>query len=95
MSTPTVTQALPQPLSATMSLPSHTKALISSLAPVNLSPGSIELIPSNFEPTTELHVSFGNKAVTLGNLLRASECKSEPNISFSAEVGPRLKPLQE
>lgn len=82
-----------------MSLASHTQALTASLASVNLAPGSIDLIPSNFKPTTELHVHFGNKAVALGNLFRASECKSQPNISFSAEVDPRLiqirKPLQE
>lgn len=73
-----------------MSLGAHSQALITSLASVNLSPGSIDLIPSNFEPTTELQVKFGNKAVALGNLLRASECKSEPSISFSAEVVRRL-----
>lgn len=73
-----------------MSIAAHSQALITSLASVNLSPGSIDLIPSNFEPTTELHVKFGDKAVALGNLRRAGECSSEPSIAFSAEVSRRL-----
>ncbi|KAJ4414929.1 hypothetical protein N0V82_007642 [Gnomoniopsis sp. IMI 355080] len=68
-----------------MSLLSHNQALLTSLATVGLSPGSTDLIPSDFKPTTELHVRFGDRVVALGSLLRASECKCAPDISFSVE----------
>lgn len=69
-----------------MSLDDHSKALAESLARANLTPGPAEgIIPEDFKPTTKLQVSFGGKAVDLGNFFRASECKQPPSISFNAE----------
>lgn len=69
-----------------MSLDDHSKALAESLARANLTLGPAEgIIPEDFKPTTKLQVSFGGKAVDLGNFFRASECKQPPSISFNAE----------
>ncbi|KAB8233175.1 hypothetical protein ETB97_002971 [Aspergillus alliaceus] len=59
--------------------------LIPSLRQAGLFPSSAPLIPEDFTPTTELQVSFGEKAVSLGNMFRASECKSAPTVYFAAE----------
>ncbi|KAL4759433.1 YbhB/YbcL family Raf kinase inhibitor-like protein [Aspergillus foveolatus] len=68
-----------------MSLQAHAQALATSLSQAALVPGSAPLIPDNFKPTTELNVSFGEKAVSLGNLFRVSEVKSAPTVSFVKE----------
>lgn len=61
--------------------------LASSLEKANLVPGSAAvLIPSAFKPTTQLGVEFGGRQVALGNLFRASECKTPPSITFPPEV---------
>jgi hypothetical protein len=70
-----------------MSLESHTQQLMQSLAQAGLTPGLLPFLPPDFKPTTQLHVSFNNKPVSLGNLFRASECKTAPTVSFSEEVG--------
>jgi hypothetical protein len=62
-------------------------ALQASLEKAKLVPGSAEtLIPEDFQPTTTLKVDFGGKAVEFGNLLRVSEVKTAPSVSFAAEV---------
>ncbi|KAF4218287.1 hypothetical protein CNMCM8980_005463 [Aspergillus fumigatiaffinis] len=68
-----------------MSLESHTQQLMQSLAQAGLTPGLLPFLPPDFKPTTQLHVSFNNKPVSLGNLFRASECKTAPTVSFSEE----------
>ncbi|KAL6236515.1 hypothetical protein BDW75DRAFT_250064 [Aspergillus navahoensis] len=68
-----------------MSLQAHAQALSTSLSQAALVPGSAPLIPDDFAPTTELSISFGEKAVNLGNLFRVSEVKSAPSISFAKE----------
>ncbi|KAF4970332.1 hypothetical protein FSARC_2588 [Fusarium sarcochroum] len=61
-------------------------ALSSSLAEAKLVPGvAASLIPEDFKPTTNLKVSFDGKAVELGNLLRASDCKRSPSIQFDQD----------
>jgi hypothetical protein len=70
-----------------MSLESHTQQLAQSLAQASVTPGLLPFLPPDFKPTTQLHVSFNNKQVSLGNLFRASECKTAPSVSFSKEVG--------
>ncbi|KAI0853324.1 PEBP-like protein [Daldinia vernicosa] len=67
-----------------MSLTTHATNLASSLTHANLVPGPASaLIPAAFTPTTQLGISFGNKAVDLGTFFRAGECKQAPRISFS------------
>ncbi|KAL4999874.1 phosphatidylethanolamine-binding protein [Aspergillus recurvatus] len=68
-----------------MSLQVHAQALSTSLFQAALVPGSAPLIPDDFTPTTELGISFGEKAVSLGNLFRVSEVKSAPSVSFTTE----------
>ncbi|KAI2642748.1 phosphatidylethanolamine-binding protein [Xylaria nigripes] len=71
-----------------MSLADHGATLRASLAKANLVPGSAaEIIPDDFYPTIKLNVSFGEKAVLLGNFFRAGECKQAPTITFGAEAG--------
>ncbi|KAM0351032.1 hypothetical protein ACHAPU_002813 [Fusarium lateritium] len=61
--------------------------LSNSLAEAKLVPGAAaNLIPENFEPTTDLRVTFDGKAVELGNLLRANDCKRSPSIQFAPEA---------
>lgn len=70
-----------------MALEDLAKALASSLEQAKLVPGSAaSIIPQDFKPTTELSVKFNGRSLELGNLLRSSECKSAPSISFTAEV---------
>lgn len=70
-----------------MSLEAHTQSLLSTLEKANLVPGSAaSLIPASFKPTTKLDVAFGGRALELGNLFRASECKVAPSIRFEKEV---------
>ncbi|GIJ87006.1 hypothetical protein Asppvi_005905 [Aspergillus pseudoviridinutans] len=68
-----------------MSLESHTERLAQSLAQASLTTGLLPFLPQDFKPTTQLHISFNNKQVCLGNLFRASECKTAPSVSFSKE----------
>ncbi|KAI1801201.1 PEBP-like protein [Daldinia bambusicola] len=69
-----------------MSLVDHATALRSSLSSANLVPGPASaLIPADFAPTTQLTISFGDKAVDLGTFFRAGECKQAPQIAFSPE----------
>ncbi|PNS21749.1 OV-16 antigen [Sphaceloma murrayae] len=66
---------------------SHSTSLITSLKDMKLSPGQVSLIPESFIPTTELGVTFGDKQVKQGNLIRVSEAKCTPTISFAPEDG--------
>ncbi|KAF4977310.1 hypothetical protein FZEAL_6133 [Fusarium zealandicum] len=71
-----------------MALEELANALSSSLEQAKLSPGvASNLIPEGFKPTTSLEVSFDEKAVKLGNLLRASNCKRSPSVRFQQEAG--------
>ncbi|KAJ4288102.1 hypothetical protein N0V90_012119 [Kalmusia sp. IMI 367209] len=58
-------------------------ALLASLSKAALLPSPI--IPETFKPSVQLSVSFNEKPVVIGNLFRASECKSAPVISFTPE----------
>lgn len=70
----------------------HQTRLLGTLKDANLVPGSASsLIPADFKPSTQLKVSFGEKAVDLGNLFRVSEVKNTPGISFEAEVRPACR----
>lgn len=69
-----------------MAFISQSDELMASLSKVGLGPGSTKLIPEDFKLSTELVVRFGERVVSLGNLFRASECKSAPTISFASEV---------
>lgn len=65
----------------------HAQSLRASLAAANLSPGSASsLIPEGFKPTVQVDVAFNGRKLELGNLFRASECKTAPTVSFTAEV---------
>ncbi|RHZ47222.1 YbhB/YbcL family Raf kinase inhibitor-like protein [Aspergillus thermomutatus] len=68
-----------------MSLESHTQQLTQSLAQASLTPGLLPFLPQDFNPTTQLDVSFNDRPVSFGNLLRAGECKTAPTVSFSKE----------
>lgn len=69
----------------------HQTRLLSTLKEANLVPGpASSLIPAEFKPTTQLNVSFGSKAVDLGNLFRVSEVKNAPSLSFESEVRSRI-----
>ncbi|KAI9158070.1 OV-16 antigen [Paramyrothecium foliicola] len=71
-----------------MALEEHAQALTASLEKAGLVPGHAEsLIPKDFKPTVKLGVSFGDRAVELGNLLRVSEVKTVPSITFQPEAG--------
>ncbi|KAF9697994.1 hypothetical protein EKO04_004493 [Ascochyta lentis] len=56
--------------------------LIESLKSASLLPSPI--IPQNFTPTYDLSVSFSSKSPTNGSLVRVSEVKETPNVTFSA-----------
>ena len=63
------------------------ETLLSSLKKASLiATGNPSVIPDDFKPTTDLKVSFGSKAVSHGNLLRVSDVKNVPTVSFNAEV---------
>ncbi|KAH8432765.1 YbhB/YbcL family Raf kinase inhibitor-like protein [Aspergillus melleus] len=68
-----------------MSLAAHAQDLSASLAKAGLVPGSAPLIPDTFTPSTQVTVAFGEKVVQLGNLFRASECKTAPSVEFTSE----------
>ncbi|KAL3419566.1 phosphatidylethanolamine-binding protein [Phlyctema vagabunda] len=70
-----------------MSLSSHVQEVKTSLVSAGLATGSVALLPADLDLTTNLSVTFGDKSVGLGNLLRSSDCKTAPKISFSAEAG--------
>lgn len=68
-------------------LQTHGERLPQTLGDAKLVPGpAAELIPEGFRPTTRLDVSYGGKAVDLGNLFRVRETKVQPDISFQREV---------
>ncbi|TKX18322.1 hypothetical protein C1H76_9110 [Elsinoe australis] len=67
------------------SIGSHATSLVASLSEVNLKPGDVSLIPKDFKPTTELGITFGDKQVKQGNIVRVSEAKPTPTVSFAAE----------
>lgn len=69
-----------------MSLTSLYQELSASLTQAGLLEQSAPLIPPQFTATTRLDVSFDLKAVHLGNIFRASECKFPPAVSFAPEV---------
>ncbi|KAF2682604.1 PEBP-like protein [Lentithecium fluviatile CBS 122367] len=62
----------------------ETPAVLSSLATANLLPSP--LIPQAFKSSVQLSVAFNDKLVAAGNLLRASDCKVAPTVTFTAEV---------
>ena len=57
-------------------------ALIDSLKSASLLPSKI--IPANFTPTYDLNVSFPSKSPTNGSLVRVSEVKEKPSVTFSS-----------
>ncbi|KAF2715257.1 phosphatidylethanolamine-binding protein [Pleomassaria siparia CBS 279.74] len=57
--------------------------LLDSLSSAKLLPSKV--IAQDFKPSVELEVAFGSKKVENGNLLRVSDVKSTPSISFSAD----------
>lgn len=67
-------------------LASHADALRASLSKANLlgpSGSAADLIPADFQPTTQLDISFGaDKKVSLGTFVRAGEAKPTPSISL-------------
>jgi hypothetical protein len=70
-----------------MSLEEYTPVLLESLKNAKLAPGKADsLIPADFKPTTKLTITYGGRDVELGNLFRASECKTAPAVSFKPEV---------
>ncbi|KAF4553052.1 putative phosphatidylethanolamine-binding protein 1 [Elsinoe fawcettii] len=69
------------------SVSDHATSLIASLEKVNIKPGEVSLIPKSFQPTTELGITFGDKQVKQGNLVRVSEAKVTPTVSFAPEDG--------
>lgn len=78
-----------EPVEASMSPPleDHARALRETLRAAGLVPGpAAALIPEDFAPSTVLNVSFGGKAVELGNLFRVSEVAEAPTLGFDAEV---------
>ncbi|PKY07668.1 putative phosphatidylethanolamine-binding protein [Aspergillus campestris IBT 28561] len=68
-----------------MSLTSFHQELSASLLQAGLLEKSAPLIPPQFTPATRLDVSFDSKAVHLGNVFRARECKLPPVVSFGPE----------
>ncbi|KAF1968961.1 ERO1-domain-containing protein [Bimuria novae-zelandiae CBS 107.79] len=61
----------------------ESSALLASLSKTGLLPSPV--IPETFKPSVELSVSFGEKPVVAGNLLRVSEVKDVPSVSFTPE----------
>ncbi|KAF1359218.1 PEBP-like protein [Lizonia empirigonia] len=57
-------------------------ALIDSLKSASLLPSPI--IPANFNPTYNLSVSFPSKSPSNGSLVRVSDAKETPKVTFSA-----------
>ncbi|KXJ94861.1 phosphatidylethanolamine-binding protein [Microdochium bolleyi] len=66
----------------------HAGALLASLSKANLlgpAGSAADIIPANFQPSTQLRISFGpEKPVSLGTFVRAGEAKPTPSVSFSA-----------
>lgn len=58
-----------------------TTTLIDSLKSASLLPSPI--IPANFTPTYDLAVSFTSKSPSNGSLVRVSEAKEIPSVTFS------------
>ncbi|KAG8631053.1 hypothetical protein KVT40_000193 [Elsinoe batatas] len=69
------------------SIGTHASDLLASLEKVNIKAGEVSLIPKSFQPTTELGITFGDKQVNQGDLIRVSEAKITPTVSFAAEEG--------
>ncbi|KAI9903713.1 hypothetical protein N3K66_000242 [Trichothecium roseum] len=85
---PQVAQAKPVEAEASMSPPleDHARVLRETLRAAGLVPGpAAALVPEDFAPSTVLNVSFGDKAVELGNLFRVSEVADAPTLGFDAE----------
>lgn len=59
-----------------------TTTLIDSLKSASLLPSPI--IPANFSPTYNLSVAFPSKSPSNGSLVRVSDVKETPNVTFSA-----------
>jgi phosphatidylethanolamine-binding protein len=69
-----------------MALQEHRQALTESLAKAGLVPGVAEkLIPTDFQPSIQLDISFAGKEVKTGNFFRSGECKLAPSVSFVPE----------
>jgi hypothetical protein len=67
-----------------MSSKTNHEPLLTSLRSANLLPSAA--IPDGFTPKVDVKVSFGEKVVGNGELVRAGECKVEPRVEFGAEV---------
>ncbi|KOS20904.1 OV-16 antigen [Escovopsis weberi] len=65
--------------------------MAASLAAAGLVPGSAEsVIPASFFAAgrpVAVRVSFGGRAVELGNLFRAGECKTQPDVELAFPEG--------
>lgn len=59
-------------------------SLIDSLKSASLLPSPI--IPTNFAPSVALSVSFPSKKPSNGSLVRVSDVKERPNVSFSSNA---------
>lgn len=68
---------------------SYSDRVVGSLKDAELVPGPAathKVIPQDFQPRTQLDISFAGKAVDLGNLFRATECRVAPSVAFKGEV---------
>ncbi|KAM0707966.1 hypothetical protein Q7P35_004615 [Cladosporium inversicolor] len=63
-----------------------TTALIDSLKSASLLPSKI--VPANFTPTYDLNISFPSKSPSNGSLVRVSEVKEKPSVTFSSSSNP-------
>ncbi|PSR80160.1 phosphatidylethanolamine-binding protein [Coniella lustricola] len=66
----------------------YSDRLVTSLKESGLVPGPAsthKIISHDFQPRTQLEVSFDGKAVDLGNLFRARECRVAPSVAFQGE----------
>jgi hypothetical protein len=63
------------------------KTLTDKLSKAGLVPGPAEqLIPSDFNPTVQLEISFEGKPVEHGTSFRTSEVTVVPGVKFKPEV---------
>ena len=63
---------------------SNASALVESLKSANLLPSRV--IPDGFTPAIPLSVEFETKTINNGNLVRVSDVKSAPKVSFSSDT---------
>ena len=75
-------QRLPQNITKHHEFKMAATTLIDSLKTASLLPSTI--IPQNFAPTYNLDVSFSTKSPTNGSLVRVSDVKDVPKVTFSA-----------